>query len=61
MTRALRSLGTDLLLVGPAALAVVLFIFLPVGVVTVITHPPVASARWASGQGFGDCLEGRFA
>ena len=36
MSRALRSAATDLLLVGPAALAVVLFIFLPVAIVFVL-------------------------
>ena len=37
MTRRLRALATDLALVGPAALAVTLFIFLPVAVVSVLS------------------------
>jgi len=36
MTRSLRRIATDLMLVGPAALALVLFVFLPVAVVAVL-------------------------
>ena len=54
---------TDLLLVGPAAIAVVLFIFLPVGVVFVLAFTDyqfgATTANWVGLENFGDLFGSR--
>lgn len=54
---------TDLVLVGPAAVALVLFIFLPVGIVVVLAFTDyqfgATSANWVGLENFGDLFGSR--
>lgn len=54
---------TDLVLVGPAAIAVVLFIFLPVGVVFILAFTDyqfgATTAKWVGLENFGDLFGSR--
>lgn len=62
MTR-LRDILTDLMLVGPAALALILFIFLPVGIVFVLAFTDYSvgapSADWVGFENFADLFGSR--
>jgi len=63
VTRRLRSAATDLVLVGPAALSVVLFIFLPVAIVFVLAltdyQVGARSFEWIGLENFGELFGSR--
>lgn len=63
MTRSFRNAVTDLVLVGPAALSVVLFIFLPVAIVFVLAFTDyqvgARSFEWIGLENFGELFGSR--